>query len=77
MQGIDLNCPVDHNDGDDVRDEEAEREGSEGEGEGGDEEGDKGKQEYVKKEFFARPYVSPYGNEIENNVKGSIVKNTR
>ena len=67
----------DHNEGDEARDEDGEREASEGEVEGGDEDGGQGKQEYVKKEFYARSYVSPYGNETENAVRGCIVKNSR
>jgi len=33
------------------------------------------KQEYVKKEFFARPYVSP--NNTEADVKALTTKNSR
>ncbi len=64
-------------DGDEVRDDDAEREGSEGDGEGGDDDGGQGKQEYVKKEFYSRQYVSPFGNETENSVRGYIVKHSR
>ncbi len=53
--------------------EEIEREGSENENEAGEEAGDQAKQEYVKKEFFARPYVSPYNTE--NEVKALTTKN--
>jgi len=37
--------------------------------------GNQAKQEYVKKEFVARPYISTTGAEAE--VKGLIVKNSR
>jgi hypothetical protein len=55
--------------------EEIEREGSENENEAGEEAGDQAKQEYVKKEFFARPYVSPYNTE--NEVRALTTKNNR
>lgn len=55
--------------------EEAEREGSDAENEGGEDGDGQGKQEYVKKEFVARPYVSPY--QTDSEVKGLIVKNSR
>ena len=61
--------------GDEGRDDDIDKEGSEGEGDGGDDEGGAGKQEYVKKEFVARPYLSTFGTDIE--VKGSIIKNSR
>jgi len=53
--------------------EEIEREGSENENEAGEEAGDQAKQEYIKKEFLARPYVSPYNTE--NEVKALTTKN--
>lgn len=40
----------------------------------GDEDGD-GKQEYVKKEYFARPYESTSG--VLEEVENSIIKNSR
>ena len=50
-------------------------EDAEGDGDGeGDEDGD-AKAEYVKKEYFARPYESPYGT-LED-VEKSIVSNSR
>ena len=52
-----------------------EREGSDNELDGADDADGGGKQEYVKKEYFARPYVSPYGTE--NVVKAYTVKNSR
>jgi len=62
-------------DGDEMREEDVDREGSEGEGDGADEDGGQPKQEYVKKEFVARPYSSQFGTDVE--VKAIIVKNTR
>lgn len=56
-------------------DEDVEREGSDAENEGGEDGEGQGKQEYVKKEFVAQPYVSPYQTDLE--VKGLITKNTR
>lgn len=50
-------------------------EGSDNELDGGDDDGGGGKQEYVKKEYYPRPYESPYGTE--NAVKAFTVKNTR
>lgn len=50
-----------------------EREGSDNENEGGDEGGDQAKAEYVKKEYYPRPYVSPYPTETE--VKSLTTKN--
>ncbi len=55
--------------------EDVEREGSENENEGGDEGANEAKAEYVKKEYYARPYVSPYATE--NDVKGLTTKNSR
>ncbi len=55
--------------------EEIEREGSEAENEAGEEAGDQAKVEYVKKEFFAKPYVSPYNTE--NEVRALTTKNNR
>jgi len=55
--------------------EEVEREGSDVENEAGEEAGDKVQQEYVKKEFFAKPYVSPYNTE--NEVRALTTKNNR
>jgi hypothetical protein len=45
------------------------------ENEGGDEGANEAKAEYVKKEYYARPYVSPYATE--NDVKGLTTKNSR
>lgn len=58
-------------------DDNIEREGgSENGGEDAGEDGaDAAKQEYVKKEFYARPYVSPY--TTESDVKALTTKNTR
>ena len=45
-------------------------------GDGGDDQDDgEGKQEYIKKEFVARPYVSETG--VQQEVEQSIVKDTR
>ena len=55
--------------------EDVEREGSENENEAGEEGGNEPKAEYVKKEFFAKPYVSPFGTE--NDVKALSTKNSR
>lgn len=54
-------------------DDDAEREGSDNENEAGDEGGDQTKAEYVKKEYYPRPYVSPYTTEAE--VKSFTIKN--
>ena len=55
--------------------EDVDREGSDNEdnNNGGDD--DQAKQEYVKKEFFARPYVSPFTTETD--VKALTTKNSR
>ena len=55
--------------------EDVEREGSENENENGEEGGKEPVNEYVKKDYFARPYVSPY--PTENDVKALTVKNNR
>lgn len=55
--------------------EDVEREGSENENENGEEGGKEPVNEYIKKEYFARPYVSPY--PTENDVKALTVKNNR
>ncbi len=55
--------------------EDVEREGSENENEAGEDGNNEAKAEYVKKEYFARPYVSPYGTETD--VKGLTTKNSR
>lgn len=52
-----------------------EREGSDNDLDGGDDADGGGKLEYVKKEYYARPYESPYGTE--NAVKAFTVKSTR
>ena len=45
-------------------------------GDGGDgEDGDENKQEYVKKEFVAKPYVSDSG--VLEEIEKSIIKNSR
>lgn len=63
-------------DGDEVRDDEIEKEGSDVEGEGGDDDGKEIKeQKYIKKEYFARPYISPHGTD--DHVKSLIVRNQR
>ena len=50
-------------------------EGSDNDLDGADDDAAGGKQEYVKKEYFARPYESPYGTD--NVVRGYTVKNSR
>lgn len=57
--------------------EDVEREGSENENEAGEEGANEAKAEYIKKEFYARPYVSPYGVATENDVKSLTTKNSR
>ena len=52
----------------------AEKEGSDNDLGAGEEE-DAAKAEYVKKEYIARPYESPYGTE--NLVKAYAVRNSR
>jgi hypothetical protein len=53
------------------------REGSENENEAGEEGDNQDKKEYVKKEFFARPYTSKFGNASENEVRALTTKNQR
>ena len=55
--------------------EDVEREGSENENEAGDDGGNEAKAEYVKKEYFAKPYVSQYNTE--NDVRALNTKNSR
>jgi hypothetical protein len=55
--------------------EDVEREGSENENEAGEEGNNEAKAEYIKKEYYARPYVSQYGTE--NDVKSLTTKNSR
>lgn len=57
--------------------EEMDREGSENENEAGEEGDNQDKKEYVKKEFFAKPYVSKFGNASENEVRALTTKNQR
>ena len=57
--------------------EEMDREGSENENEAGEEGDNQDKKEYVKKEFFARPYTSKFGNASENEVRALTTKNQR
>ena len=64
-------------DGEELREDDVDREGSDGEGEGGDEDGNQAKQEYVKKVFAAKPYVSEFGDYAESEVKSLIIKNQR
>ena len=54
-----------------------EREGGSENGgeEGGEDGGEQAKQDYVKKEFAARPYVSTFNTE--NEVRSLTTKNTR
>lgn len=52
-----------------------EEDGEMSQNEGDAEEGDEAKQEYVKKEFFARPYTSKTG--VLKEVQESIIKSTR
>ena len=59
---------------DGLNDEELDREGSENEGENGDEGDNQAKQEYIKKEFVARPYYNPV---TENEVRALTTKNSR
>ena len=61
-------------DGDEVREDDNDREGSDAEGDGGEDDG-QGKAEYVKKEFVARPYASPWNTDTD--VKNLIIKNSR
>jgi hypothetical protein len=55
--------------------EEMDREGSENENEAGEEGDNQDKKEYVKKEFFAKPYVSKFGNASETEVRALTTKN--
>lgn len=57
--------------------EEMDREGSENENEAGEEGDNKETKEYVKKEFFAKPYTSKFGNASENEVRSLTTKNQR
>jgi hypothetical protein len=57
--------------------EEMDREGSENENEAGEEGDNQDKKEYVKKEFFARPYTSKFGNASETEVRALTTKNQR
>jgi hypothetical protein len=57
--------------------EEMDREGSENENEAGEEGDNQDKKEYVKKEFFAKPYVSKFGNASETEVRSLTTKNQR
>lgn len=51
-------------------------ENSDNDNDGGEDGGDQNKQaEYVKKEFVAREYISPYNTEAE--VRSLTVKNSR
>ena len=54
-----------------LRDEDVDREGSDNEVDAGDEDGGAPKLEYVRKDFFARPYASPFGTD--GDVKNLIV----
>lgn len=55
--------------------EEMDREASENENEAGEEGENQPAKEYVKKEFFAKPYVSKFGNATENEVRALTTKN--
>ena len=58
--------------------EEMDREGSENENvEGAEDDNQEKGKEYVKKEFFAQPYVSKFGNASENEVRALTTKNQR
>jgi hypothetical protein len=62
-------------DGDEGKDDDIEKEGSDAEGDGNEDDGGQAKLEYVKKEFYARPYASPWNTDTD--VKNLITKNSR
>lgn len=57
--------------------EEIDREASENENEAGEEGDNQTVKEYVKKEFFAKPYTSKFGNTSEIEVRALTTKNQR
>jgi hypothetical protein len=56
-------------------DEDINAEGSDVENDNIDDANDQNKQEYVKKEYFAQPYVSPWNTD--NEVRAMATKNSR